>query len=96
MIKQLSYLYRPRRRSRPRTERKPIHRFELQALALRTQKIYTTNLIEPPKADVEIFIDIESIPEQRFHYLIGVLICISGAEPFYSFWANGQTDEKKI
>jgi predicted RecB family nuclease len=95
-IKQLSYLYKPRRRSRARTDRKPTHRYELQALALRTQKIYTTSLIKPPKADVEIFIDIESIPEQSFHYLVGVLVCKSGTQTFYSFWANGQTDEKNI
>ena len=95
-IKQLSYLYKPRRRSRPRTDRKPTHRYELQALALRTQKIYTTSLIEPPTADVEIFIDFESIPDQRFHYLAGVLVCTSGTQTFYSFWANDQTDEKDI
>ena len=95
-IKQLSYLYKPRRRCRSRTDRKPTHRYELQALALRTQKIYTTSLIEPPKANVEIFIDFESIPEQRFHYLAGVLVYKSGTQTFYSFWANDHTNEKDI
>jgi predicted RecB family nuclease len=95
-IHQLSYLYRPRRRCRYWGERKPTHQYELQALALRTKSIYTTNLVEPPNTDIEIFVDIESIPDQRFHYLFGVLIATPDTTQYYPYWANSASDEKSI
>jgi len=39
-INQLSYLYKPRRRSKKWGQRKPIHQYELQALALRTNSSF--------------------------------------------------------
>ncbi|MCK4708735.1 MAG: hypothetical protein KAU21_08965, partial [Gammaproteobacteria bacterium] len=54
-VNQLSYLYKPRRRSRHWGDRKPNHQYELQALAIRTQSIYTTDLIELESKDLEIF-----------------------------------------
>ena len=95
-IKQLSYLYKPRRRSRFWGERKLTHQYELQALALRTRKIYTTDLLELPNRDIKIYIDVESIPEQRFHYLIGILISKQGRQHYTPYWANEKFDEKKI
>lgn len=95
-IKQLSYIYKPRGRSKHWGDREPTHQYELQALALRTKEIYTTDLLELPKGDVEIFIDIESIPEQRFHYLIGILIAKHDTQQFYSLWADDVSEEIKI
>jgi len=95
-IKQLSYIYKPRRRSKHWGDREPTHQYELQALALRTKEIYTTDLLELPKGDIEIFIDIESIPEQRFHYLIGILVAKQETQQFYSLWADAVSEEIKI
>jgi predicted RecB family nuclease len=95
-IKQLSYLYKPRRRSRHWGDRKPRHEYELQALALRTRNIYTTNTIEPPSANVEIFIDVESVPDQGFHYLIGVFVCTNESNEYFPLWANNLSQEKYI
>ena len=95
-VKQLSYLYKPRRRSRYWGDRKPRHQYELQALALRTKSIYTTDLIELKKMDLEIYVDIESIPDQRFHYLIGVYIFSEDIQQYYPFWANETAEEESI
>jgi len=95
-VKQLSFLFKcRRRRSRYWGERKPVHQYELQALALRTEKIYTTELIEPPHNDIELFVDFESLPEQKFHYLMGVYVSSSSSHKYYPFWSNTKQDEKQ-
>lgn len=95
-INQLSYVYKPRRRSRFWENSTPRHRYELQALAIRTKKIYTCEVICPPTSNLEIFIDIESFPEHSFHYLIGILISVDNYQHYEPLWANNITDEKEI
>ncbi len=95
-VKQLSFLFKHRRRrSRYLGERKPVHQYELQALALRTEKIYTTELIEPPHNDIELFVDFESLPEQKFHYLMGVYISSSSSQQYFPLWSNTKQDEEQ-
>jgi predicted RecB family nuclease len=76
-------------------ERKPVHQYELQALALRTKKIYTTELIEPPHNDIELFVGFESLPEEKFHYLMGVYVSSSSSQQYFPFWSNTKQDEKQ-
>lgn len=67
-VNQLSYLFRPRRRRKRSPAAQPSFNIELQALAIRTKKIY---LHEPPTLEeqpVEFYLDIEGIPDQEFHY----------------------------
>ena len=95
-INQLSYLFKPRR-SRKRTK-KPVVLFnpELQALAIRTGKIYLQELPELPRHNVELFFDIEGIPDQNFDYLMGLLVCNNENNTYQSFWANTIHDEERI
>ncbi|MEM9483846.1 MAG: TM0106 family RecB-like putative nuclease, partial [Cyanobacteria bacterium P01_F01_bin.116] len=96
-IKQLSYIFRPRKpRKRIKGRSQYSHKFELQALALRTQKIYLQESPNISRRSTEIFLDIESIPDQNFYYLIGLLICQKENSKQYSFWADSQLDEVKI
>lgn len=79
-VNQLSYLFKPRR-NRKRTKKAYVHfKPELQALAIRTRKIYIQELPELPRHRVELFLDIEGIPDQNFHYLIGLLVCEGGEQ----------------
>ena len=95
-VKQLSFLFKHRRRhSRYWGERKPVHQYELQALALRTEKIYTTELMEPPHNVIELFVDFESLPEQKFHYLMGVYVSSSSSKQYFPFWSNTKQEEKQ-
>jgi predicted RecB family nuclease len=94
-LTQLSYLFKLRKRNKRAKKAIIKHSFELQALAFRTGKIYLQelpNLVRQPK---ELFLDIEGIPDQGFHYLIGLLVCEEGNAVYYSFWANTMSDEEK-
>jgi predicted RecB family nuclease len=94
-VTQLSYLFRPRRRRRG-VGASPAFKLELQALAIRARKIY---LQSPPgvvRKPVEIFLDIEGIPDEQFHYLIGVLVRRGDERQAHSFWADSSEDEPRI
>ena len=94
-VHQLSYTYKPRRKKKGKIY--PIkHRPELQALAIKENKIYIQELSQLSKSTVEIFMDIESIPDQNFYYLIGLLICSNDENTCFSFWADSDGDEKNI
>ena len=94
--KQLSYAFRPRRR-RKSSPRSPVkHRFELQALALRTGKTY---LHEPPalvRQQLEIFLDFEGIPDRDTQYLLGLLVRQQDDVSYHAFWADTDADEARI
>jgi predicted RecB family nuclease len=91
-VRQLSYIYKPRR-SRKRAKRQVRHSLELQALAIRTGKVYVEHLPELPRSPVELFLDIEGIPDRDSHYLAGLLVCRGGAAEYESFWADDATGE---
>jgi predicted RecB family nuclease len=97
-VKQLSYLYKPRRRNK-RVKKAPLrlHKLELQALAIRTNKIYLHELPQLSRKPIELFLDIEGIPDRQYEYLIGLLICDeTNSCQHYSFWADAREDEGKI
>jgi predicted RecB family nuclease len=95
-VTQLSYLFKPRRR-RKRSSKSPlIFKVELQALALRTGKIYIQEIPELSRQEVELFLDIEGIPDQDFQYLIGLMIKKRDDCSYHSFWANTPEDEQQI
>lgn len=95
-VSQLSYGFRPRR-PRKRTSKAPVqHQPELQALALRTGKTY---LHEPPvqtRQPVELFLDVEGIPDRHAYYLLGLLVCAADTATYHAFWADAAADEERI
>ena len=96
-IQQLSYLFKPRRKRKKRKNPEPVkHNLALQALAIREKKIYIQELPELNRQPVELFLDIEGIPDQRFYYLIGLLICERRCCTQFSFWADKLEDEETI
>lgn len=95
-IQQLSYLYRPRRSRKRNTNRPVLHNLEIQALAIRTEKVYVHQLPEISRKPVEIFLDIEGIPDRKSYYLIGLLISNKQESSYVSFWADRDSDEVQI
>lgn len=96
-VQQLSYLFKPRRKRKKCKDSDPIkHSLELQALAIREQKIYIQEMPELTRHPIEIFLDIEGIPDQQFYYLIGLLVCDGEKSTQLSFWADTQEDEEVI
>src|SRR6266545_2572775 len=95
-LKQLSYLFKPRRpRKRAKTS-SSTHKPELQALAIRTGRIYIQQLPNLSRQAVELFLDIEGIPDQQAYYLIGLLVSEGHTLTHYSFWADTLQDEAQI
>src|SRR4030095_11455693 len=95
-INQLSYTFRPRRiRNRPSNYTRP-HSFALQALALRNRKIYVHETPILPQAPVDIYLDIEGLPDRNLHYLLGLVIYDKGEVSHHYFWANNKDEEPAI
>ncbi|MDJ0703057.1 MAG: TM0106 family RecB-like putative nuclease [Leptolyngbyaceae cyanobacterium MO_188.B28] len=96
-VQQLSYLFKPRRKRKKRKNPEPIkHSLELQALAIRENKIYIQEMPELTRQSMELFLDIEGIPDQQFYYLIGLLVCEGEKCIQYSFWADTPEEEEMI
>jgi len=95
-VKQLSYTFKPRRsRKRPKKTTMP-HKLELQALAIRTNKIYLQELPVLSRRSIELFLDIEGIPDQHRYYLFGLLVCENGGCSYYPFWGDIVQDEERV
>ncbi|MDJ0719318.1 MAG: IS66 family transposase [Prochloraceae cyanobacterium] len=94
-VQQLSYLFKPRRKRKKRKNPETVkHSLELQALAIREQKIYIQEMPELTRQPLELFLDIEGIPDQRFYYLMGLLICEKDNSSYHHFWADTISDEE--
>lgn len=95
-VNQLSYTFRPRRKSKSNPYRKNPYRPELKALSLRENKVYVYVTPELPNLDTEIFMDVESLPDHDFFYLVGLLINNKGTISEYSFWADCKDHEFSV
>jgi predicted RecB family nuclease len=96
-VRQLSYLFKPRK-PRKRSRRPPpaTHKLELQALAIREHKTYLQELPAVSRRPVELFLDIEGVPDRQGYYLIGLLVCQGDTMAYSAFWANTAQDERHI
>ena len=96
-VNQLSYTFKPRKRKKRAKNPTPlIHKPDLQALAIREKKIYLQALPELNRQPVELFLDIEGIPDQHLYYLFGVLISENGTTKYYPLWADTPAEETNI
>ncbi len=95
-VKQLSYAFKPRRSRKQTKKTTTPHKLELQALAVRTNKIYIQELPVLSRHSVELFLDIEGMPDQHRYYLFGLLVCENGACTYYPFWGDTAQEEEKI
>ena len=95
-VKQLSFLFKPRRRGRRARIQPPHFNLEIQALAIRTGKIYVETVPEIQRCDTELFLDIEGVPDQQFSYLIGLLIRDHQTITHHTFWADTTEGEESI
>jgi predicted RecB family nuclease len=93
-VKQLSYLFKPRKHKKGSRKPPPVlHKVELQALAIRDNKIYLYELPALARQPVELFVDMEGVPDRGRYYLIGLLVCQADTMGHYAFWADTDHDE---
>ena len=95
-VNQLSYLFRPRRRRKRSPVAQPSFNIELQALAIRAKKIYLHEAPTLEEQPVEMYLDIEGLPDQNFDYLIGLSVKNHDSIKMQSFWADTAGDERQI
>ena len=91
-ITQLSYLFRPRRK-KAKAKASKVFKLELQALAIRSGEIYLQAVPSIPRTDVELFLDIESLPDEDQHYLVGLMIRDKSHVSHRSFWSDSSEHE---
>lgn len=95
-VKQYSYSYKPRRSSLI-TSSKSRYMFELKSLAIRNNKTYVAENIILTHQDVEIFLDFETLPNESYVYLIGIVVIEKDTiTSKSSFWADTDKEEQKI
>ena len=93
-VKQLSFLFKRRKRRKKSKSSAPVtHKAELQALAIRENKIYIQQLPKLPQSKIELFLDIEGVPDRQFYYLFGLLVRQASTQKYYAFWASTDQDE---
>jgi predicted RecB family nuclease len=69
---------------------------ELQALALRTGKIYVHQPPLIPAHLTDIFLDFEGVPDHGTNYLIGLIVSTQERVESRSLWADSSKDEHDI
>ena len=93
-VKQLAYLFKPRKHKKGSRKPPPVlHKVELQALAIRDNKIYLQELPAIARQPVELFVDMEGVPDRGRYYLMGLLVCQEDTMEHYAFWADTDHDE---
>src|SRR6266436_1132874 len=71
-VTQLSYTFRPRKKSK-RSPKTPVrYHHSLKALAIREQKIFVTGVWQQKEEQTPVYLDVEGIPDRNFYYLIGI------------------------
>lgn len=92
-VKQLSYTYKPRKRSKKLRENY-LYKPELQALAIREEKVFIQKKPEVTEEKTELFFDIEGINEINEFYLFGALILHNEQINYEYFYCKEKEDEK--
>ena len=92
-VTQLSYTFRPRKRSKPGIAK---HFPVLKALAIRQQKIHILGGPTVGGRGTPVYFDVEGDADRDFYYLIGMRSEIEGSKTQNSFWADDPTAEEKI
>jgi hypothetical protein len=97
-VTQLSYAFRPRRRSKRASNKSVKYDHSLKALAIRENKIHVVGHPSLSLPDRYAFFDVEGTPDEEIYYLIGLLLKRSRTPELvrYSLWADNDSEERKI
>ena len=95
-ITQLSYTFRPRRRSKRLRDKREKYHHSLKALAIREKKIHIVGSPEFKIDGTPVYLDVEGLPDRDFYYLIGLRIGNGESAVQHSLWADTAEDEGKI
>jgi predicted RecB family nuclease len=85
---QLSYTFRPRRRSKKLRDKCEKYHHTLKALAIRENNIYVVGSPELKIEGTPVYLDVEALPDLDFYYLIGARVKTGEGAVHHSFWAD--------
>jgi len=94
-VTQLSYTFRPRKKSKRVKSKTTKYHHSLKALAIRENKVYVVEKPELIMTGTPVYLDVEGIPDQDFYYLIGLRVKKANFFFQHSFWANDKSEEKQ-
>ncbi|MDP2602975.1 MAG: TM0106 family RecB-like putative nuclease [Deltaproteobacteria bacterium] len=95
-VTQLSYTFRPRRRTKRLRDKRERYHHSLKALAIREKKIHIVGSPELKIEGTPVYLDVEGLPDRDFYYLIGVRIGNGESASQHSLWADSVEDEGRI
>jgi predicted RecB family nuclease len=95
-VMQLSYTFRPRRKSKRASGECSPHHSALQALAIRDRKTYVLGKPELPNRPDRVYLDLEGDANGSSVYLVGALMVKGGVGTMHSFWADQSSDEERL
>lgn len=95
-VTQLSYTFRPRRRPNKLRDKTEKYHQSLKALAIRVKKTYVVGSPEMKIEGTQVYLDVESLPDLGFYYLIGARVKTAEGFIQHSFWANDINGMAKI
>jgi predicted RecB family nuclease len=94
-LTQLACTFRPRKRSK-RSRQQTSRQHALHAMAIRDKRIYVFGTPNLPDSSVQVYLDMEGLPDAGFVYLIGMLVVQGDTRTTFSFWADGKDQEADI
>ena len=95
-VTQLSYTYRPRRRSAHASALTSKHEPALKALAIRKRRVHvvgTPRFTIPANA---VYLDVEGVPDREFYYLVGFRYRRGDLDVHEAFWADDPSGEREM
>jgi predicted RecB family nuclease len=95
-VTQLSYTFRPRKKSKRSNPKKVKYYHSLKALAIREKRIYVAGNPRLGMTGTPVYFDVEGIPDRDFYYLIGLRMPGAASSVQRSFWADDGSGEEKI
>jgi predicted RecB family nuclease len=92
-VNQLSYTFRHRKPPKRAKRHANPHHYSLQALSLRTNTVHIHGTPVLPVADIEVYFDIEGLPDDGFEYLVGAAVAQNGRVECHAFWASNRAEQ---
>ena len=95
-VTQLSYTFRPRKKSKRSSKVTVPYYHPLKALAIREKRIYVAAALGLNIGGTPVYLDVEGVPDRDFYYLIGVRLPSVASTVQRSLWADDNAGEETI
>jgi predicted RecB family nuclease len=95
-VTHLSYLFRPRRKSKAFQGKPEKYHHSLKALAIRKQQVHVVGSDDLKLTGTPVYLDVEGIPDRDSYYLIGIRVKNDTGSKQTTLWADKNSEERNI